>query len=93
PEAARVAAAVIAVVEKKPSSLPRHAEIHRMAITAFLGCARLQGIHETEVSEWMEKERLRAEDGIIAATMKMMEAHEETGACLFDRARFFAKPS
>jgi tetratricopeptide (TPR) repeat protein len=90
PEAARVAAAVIAVVEKLPSSLPRHAEIHRMAITTFLGCARLQGIHETEVTEWMEKERMRAEDGIIAATMKMIEAHEETGEWLFDRAAFLA---
>lgn len=94
PEAAQVAAAVIAVIEKLPSSLPRHAEIHRMAITTFLGCARLQGIHETEITEWMEKERMRAEDGIIVATMKMIEAHEETGAWLFDRAAFLtAKPS
>ncbi|MFZ5467580.1 MAG: hypothetical protein ACOZAI_10010 [Pseudomonadota bacterium] len=94
PEAARVAAAVIAVVEKLPSSLPRHAEIHRMAITTFLGCARLQGVHETEITQWMEKERLRAEDGIIATTMKMIEGHEETGEWLFDRAAFLSeKPS
>lgn len=94
PEAARVAAAVIAVVEKLPSSLPRQTEIYRMAITTFLGCARLQGIHETEVIEWMEKEGMRAEDGIIATTMRMIEAHEETGEWLFDRAAFLSeKPS
>lgn len=94
PEATQVAAAVIAVIEKQPSSLPRHAEIHRMAITTFINCARLQGIHETEITAWMEKERLRLEDGIIAATMKMIETHPETGAWLFDRAAFLtAKPS
>jgi tetratricopeptide (TPR) repeat protein len=93
PEAARLAAAVIAVIEKLPSSLPLHPELHRMAITTFLGCARLQGIHETEITAWMEKERLRAEDGIIATTMKMIEEHEETGEWLFDRALFLSENS
>jgi len=88
PEAARVAAAVIAVIEKLPPSLPRHAEIHRMAITTFIGCARLQGIHENEIMHWMEAESLRPEDGIIAATMRMIETYEETGEWLFDRAAF-----
>lgn len=91
PEAARVAAAVLAIVEKLPSSLPRHAEIHRMAITTLLGCARLQGMHETEVTQWMEKERLRAEDGIVASTMRMIEDHEEAGQWLFDRSEFLSK--
>lgn len=85
PEAARVAAAVLAVLEGLSRDLPRHAENHRMAITHLLTCARLQGIHETAVSTWMEKERLRAEDGVIAETMKMIENLDETGEWLFDR--------
>ena len=91
PESARVAAAVLAIVEKLPSSLPRHAETHRMAITTLLGCARLQGVQETEITQWMEKEGLRAEDGIVASTMKMIEDREETGEWLFDRDAFLSE--
>ena len=91
PEAARVAAAVLAIVEKLPSSLPRHAETHRMAITTLLGCARLQGVQETEITQWMEKEGLRAEDGIVASTMKMIEDREETGDWIFDRHAFLSE--
>lgn len=93
PEAARVAAAVIAVIERQAERHPRQPEIHRMAITTFLGCARLQGVPETEIFRWMEKEGLRAEDGIITSTMEMIESHAETGDWLFDRSAFMAVKS
>ncbi len=94
PEAARVAAACLAIIERAPSTLPRHAELHRLAIGHLLSCARLQGIHETGIGPWMEAMGLRAEDGIIASTMEMIEGFEETGSWLFDRAAFsFAKPA
>lgn len=88
PEAARVGAAVIAIIEGLSRELPRHAENHRMAITHFLSCTRLQGIHETETQAWMEKEKMRAEDGVVSATMEMIENLPETGEWLFDQKRF-----
>ncbi|MEW6765063.1 MAG: hypothetical protein AB1344_04670 [Pseudomonadota bacterium] len=90
PGAARVAAAVLAILEGLSSELTRHAENHRMAITHLLTCARLQGIHETEVSTWLERERLRAEDGVVLNTMEMIENMDETGEWLFARNQVFA---
>jgi len=87
PEAARVAAAVLAIIEGLSRDVPRHAENHRMAITHLMTCARLQGIHETEIRAWMTREEMRAEDGIVASVMAMIEHHEESREWTFDRNR------
>lgn len=93
PEAALIAAAVLAVIEKSPRNIPRHAEIQRMAITTFIRCAQLQGVHETAIHAWMENQGLRAEDGILTRALKMIEELEESGPWLFDRQMFLQTKS
>lgn len=87
PEAAKVAAAVLAAIEDLPSELPRHAENHRMSITHLMTCARLQGIHETEIKAWMKEKNLRLEDGIIPSVLKLIEDQDETGEWMFNREK------
>lgn len=52
-EGATLAAAMLNKVEQEYSHHDRFAELHRIALDAFLSCARQHGVAETRIYDWM----------------------------------------
>jgi tetratricopeptide (TPR) repeat protein len=90
PDATLLAAAIWASIEstqnmEKPDDMAQHARITRMALSQLFTCARIQGIHESEIKTWMEREKLRLSDGVIQTMLNRIESQIESSAWLFDR--------
>jgi len=78
PDATILAAAIWATIESLPndkvsSDIAQHARITRIALSQLFTCARIQGIHETEIKAWMEHEKLRLSDGVIQSMLNRIE--------------------
>ncbi len=89
PDATLLAAAIWASIESmqnmaKPDDMARHARITRMALSQLFTCARIQGIHETEIKIWMEQAKLRLSDGVIQTMLNRIESQVEPSVWLFD---------
>ncbi|MEW5839318.1 MAG: hypothetical protein AB1717_10890 [Pseudomonadota bacterium] len=87
-DAALLAAAVWALIENTPderiSQDPGQvARTKRLAISHLFSCARMQGIHETEITRWMELEKLRREDRVIPTMLIRIENMLKNEAWLF----------
>ncbi len=89
-DASLLAAAVWAAIESVPDEklsldIPRQARLKRLALSHLFTCARLQGVHETEIVAWMEHEKLRREDDVVQRMLKHIETMLGTSAWLFDK--------
>ncbi len=89
-DAALLAAATWATIESLPdeqiaADAALQARSKRLALTQLFTCARLQGVHETEIKRWMEEEKLRLEDQVIQRTIHHIESMPLTSGWLFDR--------
>jgi hypothetical protein len=89
PDASLLAAAIWATIEstqnmEKPDDMARHARITRMALSQLFTCARIQGIHESEIKIWMEREKLRLNDGVIQTMLNRIESQIDPSTWLFD---------
>jgi len=89
PDATLLAAAIWASIESLPndkisSDIARQARNTRMALSQLFTCARIQGVHESEIKAWMEQEKLRLSDGVIQTMLNRIESHIESSAWRFD---------
>ncbi len=89
PDASLLAAAIWATIEstqnmENPDDMARHARITRMALSQLFTCARIQGIHESEIKIWMEREKLRLNDGVIQTMLNRIENQIDPLTWLFD---------
>jgi len=90
PDASLLAAAIWATIESLPehkisSDMAQQARSKRIVLSQLFTCARIQGVHETEITAWMEHEKLRLSDGVIQTMLHRIESHIEPNSWLFDR--------
>lgn len=93
PDASLLAAAIWATIESLPNEqvsadIARQARTTRMALSQLFTCARIQGVHETEITAWMEHEKLRLKDGVIQVMLSRIESQREPSVWLFDLHKF-----
>jgi tetratricopeptide (TPR) repeat protein len=89
PDATLLAAATWATIESLPTNkvsndIAWQARTTRMVLSQLFTCARIQGVHETEITAWMEHEKLRLSDGVIQTMLNRIETQIESSAWLFD---------
>ncbi|MDD2892797.1 MAG: hypothetical protein PHF20_02605 [Halothiobacillaceae bacterium] len=93
PDASLLAAAIWATIESLPNDkvsedIARQARTTRMALSQLFTCARIQGVHETEITAWMEHEKMRLQDGVIHTMLSRIESQREPSVWLFDLHKF-----
>lgn len=93
PDATLLAAATWATIESLPNrkvsnDIAWQARTTRMALSQLFTCARIQGVHETEITAWMEHEKLRLGDGVIQTMLNRIERQIESSRWLFDLHSF-----
>ncbi|MGD9888734.1 MAG: hypothetical protein AB7S56_05650 [Halothiobacillaceae bacterium] len=90
PDSSLLAAAIWATIEslpedKIPKDLTRFERNKRVVLSQLFTCARIQGIHESEITAWMEHEKLRLSDGVIQTMLHRIENQLESSSWLFNR--------
>lgn len=93
PDSSLLAAAIWATIEslpedKIPKDMAREVRNKRIVLSQLFTCARIQGIHESEITAWMEHEKLRLSDGVIQTMLHRIENQLEPKIWLFDRLLF-----
>ncbi len=98
PDASLLAAAVWALIESLPDEkisrdIAQQARTKRLALSHLFSCARIQGIHETEISAWMQHEKLRKEDAVMQTMLTRIETMLEASTWRFERGAFQLTPA